>query len=98
MTDSEIPEIVAGNLQLQPLFGLVLNDGTTATGVVADWFAAGRLVWAARDIVTALERAFVAVDAIAPGTAVDTVVGAHGDSADTVAAGEVIARYCESAG
>lgn len=97
MTHSDVPEIVAGNLQLQPIFDLRMNDGTDASEPVAGWIQAGRVVWAARDIVTALERAFVAVNSISAAQKVDAVTGPHGTSADAQAAVEVISRYCASA-
>ena len=98
MTDSDAPEIVAGALQLQPVWDLRMNDGTDAAEPVAGWIRSGRVVWAARDIVTALERAFVAVDSISPGLPVDFVVGPHGRDSDAAAAADVITRYCTSAG
>ena len=92
----ETVEIAAGSMQLLPV------DDRSRCGAVA---ALGRsvadstYVWVARDAVTALPRAYVAIVTQPDDSSmtVRSAPGLNGNDADAAAAAEIIERYAKSA-
>lgn len=94
LADIEIPEIAAGDLQLQPV------DDRAACGAIAalgNDFRDSSAAWVARDSITAAPRAYAALVLRESQWAVVTACGILGDAADAHRAGEVVTRFAKSA-
>lgn len=92
--DLEVAEISAGTMQLQTL------DESSRCGAVA---ALGRdacsqsAVWVARDIVTALPRAYVALITNPGPPSIRSAAGLAGTESDAQAAAAIVRRYAVDA-
>ncbi|MFA7265332.1 MAG: hypothetical protein WC054_03375 [Candidatus Nanopelagicales bacterium] len=87
---SDVPEIFAGTMQLQPI------DDSSECGAIAALGSAARkaqATWVARDAISARPRAYVALIANGTSARITSAPGIVGDAEDARVAADVVRRY-----
>ncbi len=91
---SDVPDIFAGTMQLQPV------DDSSECGAIAALGSsahAAEATWVARDAVTAQPRAYVALITSGSTARIASAPGIIGDAEDARVAADVVARYASQA-
>jgi hypothetical protein len=91
---ADVPEIAAGSMQLQPMDGRSRAGAVAALGNAA---RSGDAVWVARDAISAMPRAYVALINSERAPELRSAPGLSGDTDDAQAAADVVRRFAKSA-